>query len=127
MFRYHITGDLEYLQFCPKAPGVDLCDPPQSCPGHPYPALADCYVDAPDEARAQHAALKKLAGAYPWPLFDATVRITVCDAPTSRGTRDAQAILRGEYLPGFQPDEAPRSVTLEGRDGTTITLTRQSH
>lgn len=99
MQQYHVSGAIRYLLFCPKAPGADLCDPPAACEGHDYPAHVDLYVTAPDEQRAEWAALKKLATAYPWPVFDGVPEVVLAELPNISGASKAP---RGPYLPGFE-------------------------
>lgn len=94
--QYNITGTLSYVLACPKAPDVgEWCDPVASCEGHPYTVPVALYVEAPDRERALIVALKKLAGPYPFPLFDnGDELITEVDStPRPKAASD--------YLPGF--------------------------
>lgn len=99
MNRYHLTGAVRYLLFCPKAPDTDLCDPPASCPGHSYHSPVDVYLDAPDVQRATLAALAKVKTAYPWPLWDGEPAIEQIDAPAARTGRPVE---NGPPLPGME-------------------------
>lgn len=99
LYQYKISGTIEYLLACPKAPGHPVCEPPSACEGHPFRADVTLYVEAPDAQRAIDAALGKLKGAYPYPLFEETPDITLVEAASGHTIQVARAT---DPLPGFE-------------------------
>lgn len=106
MQQYHVYGAIRYMLFCPKAPGVDLCDPPAACEGHDVPEVV--LAELPGVSGASKAprspylpgfgsALQHAANLRPEALGDGVESVTLSSG-------DQAVTLRRPGAPGFHAD-----------------------